>query len=63
MLPDANGKIRAGVLTMFATAPIKSADGKKLLLTGPAHRAGEGFHAHLGDGAFWRDRRDVCVRA
>ena len=34
MLPDANGKIHAGVPTMFATAPIKSADGKIIAVLG-----------------------------
>ncbi len=34
MLPDANGKIGAGVPTMFATAPIKSADGKIIAVLG-----------------------------
>jgi hypothetical protein len=34
MLPDANGNLRAGVPTMFATAPIKSADGKVIAVLG-----------------------------
>jgi hypothetical protein len=34
MLPDASGKIRTGVPTMFATAPIKSADGKIIAVLG-----------------------------
>jgi hypothetical protein len=34
MLSDASGKIRTGVPTMFATAPIKSADGKIIAVLG-----------------------------
>ena len=34
MLPDAKGKLRAGVPTMFAAAPIKSADGKIIAVLG-----------------------------
>ena len=34
MLPDAKGKFRAGVPTMFAVAPIKSADGRVIAVLG-----------------------------
>ena len=34
MLPDARGKLRAGVPTMFAAAPVKSADGKLIAVLG-----------------------------
>jgi hypothetical protein len=34
MLPDAKGKLRAGVPTMFVAAPIKSADGKIIAVLG-----------------------------
>jgi len=34
MLPDAKGKLRAGVPTMFAAAPVKSADGKIIAVLG-----------------------------
>jgi len=34
MLPDAKGKLRAGVPTMFAAAPIKSPDGKIIAVLG-----------------------------
>lgn len=34
MVPDASGKLRAGVPTMFAGAPIKSADGKFIAVLG-----------------------------
>ncbi|MDD5141605.1 MAG: serine/threonine protein kinase [Verrucomicrobiales bacterium] len=34
MLPDAKGNLRAGVPTMFAAAPVKSADGKVIAVLG-----------------------------
>ena len=34
MLPDARGNMRAGVPTMFATSPIKSADGRVIAVLG-----------------------------